>query len=331
MSDTTGIPAAWYPDPGDAGQLRYWDGNGWTGQVVPNPAAALAPAPVAAPPPAQSYEPEEPYQLEQPYQPEQSYGSNKTAPLYSPAYTPLSHIHDPIEPLPQNFDEGTANTLAAWLYAVFPLLVVVQLYLPLPARPDELFADAGALTTRGGLAIATLVFAIVLAAADRHALRERGFESAPAAALGLVPPILVVARLLAVGVRGVAVAIVALLIQAGSGFLLVTQLPALMAASTVEEPAELSSEGMIPPFTAAESAYLLTPEGMAKKILFDAHNTALSYDTVECVPLTSTELGAQTTCEAKSTIADYLIRVQVLDNNDGTPFIVTTVTPSIHA
>ena len=39
MSDQSGsptIPASWYQDPGDAGRLRYWDGNAWTDHVSDN-------------------------------------------------------------------------------------------------------------------------------------------------------------------------------------------------------------------------------------------------------------------------------------------------------
>jgi hypothetical protein len=31
-------PANWYPDPHDASQLRYWDGQQWTEHRAPNPA-----------------------------------------------------------------------------------------------------------------------------------------------------------------------------------------------------------------------------------------------------------------------------------------------------
>lgn len=43
-------PAGWYPDPIQAGQERWWDGQAWTRQAQPvNPAPPPAPAPAPAP------------------------------------------------------------------------------------------------------------------------------------------------------------------------------------------------------------------------------------------------------------------------------------------
>src|SRR5690349_10044077 len=42
--ETNAIPAAWYADPGDVGQLRYWDGSNWTDRL-----AILVQPPVVAP------------------------------------------------------------------------------------------------------------------------------------------------------------------------------------------------------------------------------------------------------------------------------------------
>jgi uncharacterized protein YbjQ (UPF0145 family) len=33
MSDTTSVPAGWYPNPQDPHQLRWWDGSTWTDRV----------------------------------------------------------------------------------------------------------------------------------------------------------------------------------------------------------------------------------------------------------------------------------------------------------
>lgn len=321
MSDSTGIPADWYPDPGDASQLRYWDGAGWTGHVVPRPAAA--PTPVATPDPA-------PAVVQAPS------SGVQTASTYTPApqtdsYMPLSQVVDPVPTFEMNFDEGKPNTVGGWLYAFVPVLILLQLYLPVSARPEDLATQLGPLAARAALGLAALVVAIALAAVDRRQLRDRGFEFLPPAILGLLLPVYVIVRLMRVGMRGLAITLVALLVQAGVGYALYLQLPGLITAPPAVPTDEPAPEGMVPPYTADQLAYLLTSEGMAAKILYDAHNTALHYETVDCVPLASTDLGAQTTCEGKSSLADYLIRVQVLANSDGTPFTVVSVTPSLHA
>jgi hypothetical protein len=42
-------PAAWFPDPWGAAEMRYWDGSQWTGHVHP-PAVSQAPAATPAQP-----------------------------------------------------------------------------------------------------------------------------------------------------------------------------------------------------------------------------------------------------------------------------------------
>lgn len=45
------VGPGWFPDPEDAAQLRYWDGQGWTDQRSPaQPAAPQYPQYPAAPP-----------------------------------------------------------------------------------------------------------------------------------------------------------------------------------------------------------------------------------------------------------------------------------------
>lgn len=45
MSAPAHPPAAWYPNPSDSSQIRYWDGNQWTDHVAPAVAAAPVPEP----------------------------------------------------------------------------------------------------------------------------------------------------------------------------------------------------------------------------------------------------------------------------------------------
>lgn len=41
MTTSTQTPAGWYPDPSEAAQNRWFDGNAWTSHVQPAPAAAV--------------------------------------------------------------------------------------------------------------------------------------------------------------------------------------------------------------------------------------------------------------------------------------------------
>src|SRR5512132_2078248 len=53
---TPPTPAGWYPDPEQAGQLRYWDGGTWTEHRSPaqEPAAPTAQEQIDEPTPPQS-------------------------------------------------------------------------------------------------------------------------------------------------------------------------------------------------------------------------------------------------------------------------------------
>ena len=56
MTNTSGTPAGWYPNPDDATQLRWWDGQQWTDRVQasiseqPDAAIGLGPARYNGPP-----------------------------------------------------------------------------------------------------------------------------------------------------------------------------------------------------------------------------------------------------------------------------------------
>ena len=356
MSDPYGspsIPAAWYPDPADARQLRYWDGAGWTNQTAPRavaaPPVAPPPPPPPAPPqpspalapavtPAQDYQPAVAYQPVVPYQaavPTQTAGPYQaaTAPLgglfdgpAAPPYVPLS-FSDHSESIGAVEAGWSPNTISGWLYAFVPVLLVAFALMPLPAN----LLNASDLPARVGLVLLFIALAIGLAAIDRMQLRHREFVRVPPPVLGVLPPVYSLARAAAAGRRGLGLTAVSLAVQTAVAVVLFVHfLPPGSGASEAEVPTDVaSSVGLVPPFTEAQKAALLTPEGMAAKIMFDAAGSALRYKTVTCDPIPSTELGVQVMCTAEGTIADYDIFVQLIPTGDGVPFTVTSVAPSL--
>ena len=89
MADGSPTPG-WYQDPKDAGQVRWWDGNGWTHNTQPMPGAPaaepVAPAASAAPevpaasdPWAAASQPEQQWG-QQPVQPDQQWGQQPVHP-----------------------------------------------------------------------------------------------------------------------------------------------------------------------------------------------------------------------------------------------------------
>ena len=302
MSDPYGsptIPAAWYPDPADARQLRYWDGTGWTNQTTPTP----TPSPPAVPPPAAVYSPAAP----------------------SP-YTPLGFTDDS-EPVGAADSGWSPNTLSGWLCAFSPMLLAAFALMPIPAD----LLNASDLPGRAGLVVLFIAVAISLAAIDRLQLRHREFLRTPPPVLAVVAPIFSIARAVYVGRRGLGLAAVSLLIQGAVAALLVVHFfPAAVGAVEAEKPTEVaSSAGLVPPFSDAQKAALLSPEGMAAKIKFDAEGSALRFKTVTCDPIPSSELGVQVMCTAVGTIADYDVYVALIPTADGVPFTVTSVAPSL--
>ncbi len=295
MSDVTGIPAAWYPDPADAHRQRYWDGSGWTEQLRD---AAPVEAPLSAADPTDEFESRD------------------------SGYVPFTLGASVASPISQRSTRGSASTLAIWLYTLVPLLLLLHQYFPWDFSPTD-FVNA---EIHGGLALGTLVVAVLLTAIDRTQLRNRGFQRTPPAILGVLPPVHMIARMLAVGAGAVLVTLAALIVQ---GVVVVVLLSAYLPSPVADEPAAdaPSAEGMTAPFTPEQITYLLTSEGMAQKILFDAQENSLHYDDVECEPLTSIELGAQTHCHATGSLASYDLLIQVIPDGSNVPFAILSASP----
>lgn len=306
------VPPAWYQDPGDARQLRYWDGRNWTNQTAPRAEPQPQPQPVQA---ASSAVAE--------VAPFQSLFDEPRA----NSYTPFNYSNDETELGPEDV-AWSPNTVMGWLYAGAPALLAVLALMPLPAD----LLNASDLPVRAGLVLLFCVVAVVLPAIDRIQLRNREYLRSPPAVLGLLPPIFSIVRAACVGRRGLVMLAISLLVQVAVAGLLYFHFspPVVVVPQPAPSPSseELSSVGLVPPFTDAQKQALLTPAGMAAKIKYDAAGSALNYETVTCDALASTEVGTPIMCTAVGKTADYDIYVQLFPTGDGVPFTVMSVVPS---
>lgn len=299
MSDMHGIPAAWYPDPANARMLRYWDGTSWTGQLR-DAATAMSASAVNAP--------------------VSDFTGYDRIGQSNASYAPFGR-GSTAAPHRTRIISGSAQTIAIWLYALVPLLVLVHQYVSW----DFSASDLSNLAIHVGAIIFTVVLAVLLAAVDRSQLRNHGFTYLPPAALALLPPIHVIGRALAIGPRAIAVMLVALTVQSAVVIIMLTSSAAPISVNQETGATLAPVAGMTPPFAAEQLSYLLTPEGMAQKIAFDSDEGGVHYETVTCEPLLTTDLGAQTTCLAHGGIADYELVVQVLPDGRNVPFVVVSV------
>jgi hypothetical protein len=341
MSDQGGsptIPAAWYQDPGDPRQLRYWDGRNWSHQTapLPQPVAPVA-THVAAPVQQVSAPAQQPAAAApQSYTAQPNYQAQQVAerPVFADLFDqPQQSVYTPMDfsESEHSLTSGVAgwspNTVTGWLYAVAPALLAVLALMPLPKD----LLNASDLPVRAATVLSFCVVCVLLAGIDRVELRRREYLRSPPAVLGLLPPAFSIARLASVGRRSLGLAAVSLLVQGAVAGLLYFHFAAPLASvptPTATDESQ-SSVGLVPPFTDAQKAALLTPQGMAEKIKFDAAGSALRYQSVTCEPLTSTELGSQVMCTAIGKLADYDIYVQLIPTADGVPFTVMSVVPSL--
>ena len=215
------VPAAWYPDPADARQLRYWDGMGWTGQMAPNPGPVVE-ATSSTPRPEQFRRRREYAHTSEPMHiAEPITGSTQFIPapstMVDPDYSYVPMLRGtsqsaPLRPAPHT---GPTSTPAVWVYVFLPLLAVPFLYIgPWLDTSDTLSLIRAALV---GLMVVLLG---VFAGLDHAQLQRREVLNAPTGLVGILPLIFVIDRTARIGRSGVSVLLVSLLVQAAVGALI---------------------------------------------------------------------------------------------------------------
>ena len=323
------IPASWYPDPADPASLRWWDGNAWTENLTPNPAAQTTPSPLVYSPP--SYPPSD--------QSIPAYSAPVyTAPAptleasdsfdYASTYVPMDGVATGTVHSRSGASASTASTTAEssttwaiWVYAVLPLIVLPALFFKFQLDTEDNYSIVRLVLV--GLGI---ILTVVLASIDHSILVRRDYEQTPSGVLGVIPPAYVVARTVKVGASGLPALLVAILIQAAIVVYALVVFGVIGGAPSPPEQSTVSSVGMVPPFTAAQRAYLQTPEGMAAKLRYDSQATPLRFDTVTCPDFTPS-IGAQVMCTATGPIAEYQLQVELLGDFD-IPFVLNGIVPT---
>ena len=118
---TPPTPPGWYPDPEQAGQLRYWNGSTWTEHWSPlqQPAAPPAPEPPSAPEPPPPSAPEAP-SAPGSHRATESEPANVSEPEPAPPSEPSQAAGEP-EPAPPSEQPTTAVPLREWSFEPPPL------------------------------------------------------------------------------------------------------------------------------------------------------------------------------------------------------------------
>lgn len=105
MAEHERIPAAWYPDQRDPGQLRWWNGQEWTDEVRPL-IAAVPPAEEPRPAPVETPLLQTRQSLNAVAQPAQGFGHASPEQLRSwgpPAVDQRSEIPAPVREVPREW------------------------------------------------------------------------------------------------------------------------------------------------------------------------------------------------------------------------------------
>jgi len=213
------VPAAWYPDPADARQLRYWDGLGWTGQMAPNP-SPIAEAPAQQPEQLRRRREyahtSEPMHIAEPITGSTRYipaPSTMVEPDYS--YVPMvrgTSQSAAMRPAPHT---GPTSTPAVWVYVFLPLLAVPFLLIGPGLDTTDVFS-----LVRAALLGLMVILLGVFGGLDHAQLQKREVLNAPTGLVGILPLIFVIDRTARVGRSGVPVLLVSLLVQAAVAALL---------------------------------------------------------------------------------------------------------------
>ena len=143
-------PAAWFPDPVQPGQLRYWDGAQWTPHVAPRP---VAPVPGAAQMPAS--------------QTPASQAPSSQAPTSHAPSSQAPTSQAPTSLAPTSLPPTKRGGLPVWaivLICVVPFLVIAAILaaiaIPVYLNQQQKGADAAAQASVQNLALAIADYSV---------------------------------------------------------------------------------------------------------------------------------------------------------------------------
>jgi len=134
--------AGWYPDPAQAGAVRWWDGSAWTASRAPSAPAVPERSPSSPPPPA--------YPPPPTYAPQPAYGA-----VVSEPWTPVNLI------IPQERTMATRalvwGILSMPFFVAFPVWILAITYGAIGLSRANRLRAAGGVPVGRGRSVAGLV------------------------------------------------------------------------------------------------------------------------------------------------------------------------------
>jgi hypothetical protein len=121
--------------------------------------------------------------------------------------------------------DPSANTLSVWIIAILPLLQFTVVYVVFGVLAQPMIPGI-----QWGILILPGLFSLLFAAADRRRLIALGHDQAPNAALGILAPVYLIARVVVLGPRSAAPLIVWAVLQAAAVAGAIVLLPTVVAA-----------------------------------------------------------------------------------------------------